>query len=54
MNLNLVSGTVPDQDVREWIFATRCSVKSIVVRRWRVRRCLSNNEEAIVEQGEEF
>lgn len=53
MNLNLVSGTVPDQDVREWIFATRCSVKSIVVRRWRVR-CLSNNEEAIVEQGEEF
>lgn len=25
MDLNLVSGTVTDQDVREWIFTTHCS-----------------------------
>lgn len=25
MDLNLVSGTVADQDVREWIFTTHCS-----------------------------
>lgn len=54
MDLNLVSGTVPDQDVREWIFATHCNVKNIVVKRWRVRRCLGNKEKAVVEQGEEF